>query len=439
MKIPRSILLVLAVCVLMSLALITIYSLYAQENQRALLPIILAQNFFANGQEFEPNNNFEQANGPISSGTDYSGLPNDSYDIFYFTLYEPGLITMHVTNHQVNGGQMLLYHEENGQIISIGPRDDSPPNYYMSYLAEEPGTYYLFLFVDTAQPYEPNLPYTLNVTYPMPVAETSTPTPNGTSAPLPTATPTNPSIPSATATSIASSSTPNATQLATFTATPSPTSTLPPTATPLIPGTEPVLPAGYLLYDDFDGSTGLPAKWHISGTNNLCDRDQVEGALEIHCETNANNAQITFRPKDANLTTVDGVAIAANVSSSDWQAELGLDLDIFENEVWTRRYTFELGPNSIELVEYYPHNNWQHVSLGIMAPITGADPHVLQIEIESDTIVFSFDGVPVPLQTPPTLPANLSDRTWLFEGYILSTGGLLELDSKLYWSAYAPN
>lgn len=158
------------------LVLVTIYRLRAQENQRAFLPAIHSNSFFANGQENEPNNNFAQANGPIQSGTDYIGLPNDSYDIYYFTLNEPGLITMQVTSHQVNSGQMLLFHEENGQIIAIGPRDDSPPNYQINYLAEDIGTYFLFLFVDMAQPYQSNLPYVLNVTYPSATAITPTPT-----------------------------------------------------------------------------------------------------------------------------------------------------------------------------------------------------------------------------------------------------------------------
>ncbi len=428
------------------LILVTIYRLRAQENQQVFLPAIHANSFFANGQENEPNNNFEQANGPIQSGTDYIGLPNDSYDIFYFTLNEPGLITMQVTNHQVNSGQMLLFHEENGQIVTIGPRDDSPPNYQISYLADDIGTYFLFLFVDMAQPHQSDTPYSLNVTYPRATAVTATPSPNETPTSSPTSTATQLPTPTVFPSSTAAIPTLEATQIATNTTTPTTTPTTPTTtptplptstatATPLVPVGEPSLPAGYQFYDNFDGPSELPAKWHISGTNNLCDRDQVDGTLEMHCETNSNNAQLSFRPKDDSVNSADGIAVAVNVSSADWQSEFGLGLDIFADDTWLRRYTFELGYNSIELVEYYPDNNWQSVSLGIMAPITGSDPHVLQIEIESDNLAFYFDGAPVTLQNSPTLPPDISDRSWLFEGYILSTGGFLELDSTVFWSA----
>ncbi|MFQ5616064.1 MAG: LVIVD repeat-containing protein [Anaerolineales bacterium] len=78
---------------------------------------LLTHNFISyfNGPwEKEPNNTASQSNGPLRSGTDYFGYPNDTNEYFSFFLDTPGQITVDLSNHTGQGVQLMLYDQPTG-------------------------------------------------------------------------------------------------------------------------------------------------------------------------------------------------------------------------------------------------------------------------------------------------------------------------------------
>jgi hypothetical protein len=125
------------------------------------LPLILKDyhTYFEGPWEQEENNSPAQANGPIRSGVQYSGYPNDDNDYFYFTTGANGTITVNLTGHTGAGVQLLLYYQLTNDLKVI---DNSAP-YEITYNGA-PGNYYVRIY--TASSFNNTSPYTLWVTYP---------------------------------------------------------------------------------------------------------------------------------------------------------------------------------------------------------------------------------------------------------------------------------
>ena len=80
--------------------------------QTLFLPSVLRERppYFAGPAEFEPNNNQNEATGLLCSGYEYTGLPNDRYDIFSLEAAS-GLVIVNLTNHLPSGVQLQLHHQ----------------------------------------------------------------------------------------------------------------------------------------------------------------------------------------------------------------------------------------------------------------------------------------------------------------------------------------
>ncbi len=156
------------------------------------------------------NNSKAQAltNGYLISGETYFGKANDSID--FYALYAPSGGTFHieVINHDVDGGQVLLYHSSDPAFIK---RSTTPPDHEIVASSILEDVFFVLIFTDQNKRYNPDVDYELTVTYSNPNLTTVTPFP--TICP-PTQTPTV---------------TPSHTPTATATATATPTATPPPT------------------------------------------------------------------------------------------------------------------------------------------------------------------------------------------------------------------
>jgi len=112
--------------------------------------------------ETEPNDWFDQANGPIKNNVDVTGefTSNDIQDIFYFNVTSPGMVDITVTaDHTIVN--WLLFKESNTNDYVAYATQMTDTQLIGSYDAA-PGKYYLKLYKmegDTA-------PYTINVTLP---------------------------------------------------------------------------------------------------------------------------------------------------------------------------------------------------------------------------------------------------------------------------------
>lgn len=131
------------------------------QTSRVYLPLALHNfiNYYKPITETEDNDVKDQANGPIRSDQDYTGLPNDAYDYFYFTSLFPGPITVDVTGQTGSGVQLLLVSD------ALPPPliQDYEPPFHIDLDNAPAATYYVVVY--TASGFN-DAPYTLRVTYP---------------------------------------------------------------------------------------------------------------------------------------------------------------------------------------------------------------------------------------------------------------------------------
>ncbi len=128
---------------------------------RTHLPLTLRDylTYFEGPWEVEPNNTYLQANGPLRSGRDYYGYPNDEKDYFSIYVRRSGTITIDLSNHTGQGVQLQLFYQSTANRVAY----DLDPPYHITYNGQ-PGWYYIYIY--TAGGYHQATPYTLRVTFP---------------------------------------------------------------------------------------------------------------------------------------------------------------------------------------------------------------------------------------------------------------------------------
>ena len=132
----------------------------------APLTLFVPKLCFAGPNEKDPNNNADQANGPLCHGATIRGLPEDKFDYFMFDTTQPGQVAATVSDHYGEGVQLALYF---GGCCSVSQRVDIDPGQAdglnVSYTAGQPGRFYIIIYSATPKPDEPR-PYTLQVEFP---------------------------------------------------------------------------------------------------------------------------------------------------------------------------------------------------------------------------------------------------------------------------------
>jgi hypothetical protein len=133
----------------------------APPANRVALPLVLRNHvaYFEGPFEVEDNDAYLQANGPLRSGRDYSGYPDDSRDYFSIFTLDSGLITIALSNHVGSGVQLQLFYQTTDNRLAY----DLDPPYQITYNGP-PGTYYIYIFTESG--FNGVTPYTLRVTYP---------------------------------------------------------------------------------------------------------------------------------------------------------------------------------------------------------------------------------------------------------------------------------
>jgi len=129
------------------------------------LPLTLRDyvHYFDGPWEIEPNNTYQQANGPLISGDDYYGYPNDARDYFSIYTRQAGEITVNLTGHTGQGVQLQLWYGPPRADGSnrVGVKNTSP--YQITYTGSA-GWYYIYIYTESG--HNEDARYTLRVTYP---------------------------------------------------------------------------------------------------------------------------------------------------------------------------------------------------------------------------------------------------------------------------------
>lgn len=132
-------------------------------TQRTLTLPITRRNYFAfvGPNEHEPNNDWNLANGPLRSGSDYYGYVDDEMDIYYFDTTHTGKVIADLMNMPAGDIQFQLYSVAD---LSKPLVYDTEAPFHLEYTISVPaGKYYLLIYNTTLNP---AVQYTVKVTYP---------------------------------------------------------------------------------------------------------------------------------------------------------------------------------------------------------------------------------------------------------------------------------
>jgi hypothetical protein len=108
--------------------------------------------------EQEPNYPLANANGPLLSGLNYYGYPNDTDDYFYFQVASRGQVTIDLTNHSDQSVQLLLRTPAGDPITFV----NQPPYHLVATV--DPGRYYVHIYATGG--FNTTTPYTLRAVFP---------------------------------------------------------------------------------------------------------------------------------------------------------------------------------------------------------------------------------------------------------------------------------
>jgi hypothetical protein len=134
---------------------------------KVFLPLVFKDHklAFEGPFEQEDNDSTAQANGPIHSGQDYQGYPDDANDYFSFSTGATGDIAINLSNHIGSGVQVILYYQTTDQRVEpVCQKPDGGTSCAITYPSQPGGLYYLRIY--TASGFNTTTPYTLRVTYP---------------------------------------------------------------------------------------------------------------------------------------------------------------------------------------------------------------------------------------------------------------------------------
>jgi hypothetical protein len=126
---------------------------------RLYLPVLFKNylHYFDGSCEIEPNNTYTQANGPLRSGLNYCGYPDDAKDYFSVYLGSGGTITVDLTN-DVAVGQLQLFYQSTANRVAI--------DLAARHIAYTGAAGWYYIYIATTAGFSSVTPYTLRVTYP---------------------------------------------------------------------------------------------------------------------------------------------------------------------------------------------------------------------------------------------------------------------------------
>ncbi len=121
--------------------------------------------YFEGPWEVEPNNSYQQANGPLRSGKLYYGYSNDDgypeynkdYSSFYMS--KPGSIRANMSNHPGVEPELQLFYQTTSNLVGWCRGASCEVSH-----SGNAGWYYIY--ISAAPPYDTAMPYMLQVTYP---------------------------------------------------------------------------------------------------------------------------------------------------------------------------------------------------------------------------------------------------------------------------------
>jgi photosystem II stability/assembly factor-like uncharacterized protein len=113
--------------------------------------------------EVEPNNDPQNATGPLLFSQDYHGFHNDGKDYFSINIPADGNISIYLTGVPSQGMQLQLYDQSLNPLIMDYDADQD--GVYKITYSVSAGIYYICVFT-TPENYNTDTPYTLRVTYP---------------------------------------------------------------------------------------------------------------------------------------------------------------------------------------------------------------------------------------------------------------------------------
>jgi hypothetical protein len=159
----------------------------------------------------------------------------------------------------------------------------------------------------------------------------------------------------------------------------------------------PIVPNGYILYDDFTDLSTLEKHWWFEDSHKLCTTFTVEnGKLTFDCV----NSETTDLPASLRIvtpyTTVHGIAALVKIDQSGGPFQLASGWKCTDGT--ERAYNMSLSDKYVEIYLYYPQEDWRNVLLTDPEFAVPGRAHLLQIESIPGNVQFIIDGKILPLK-----------------------------------------
>jgi len=134
-------------------------------SEMAFLPMIMRcfLVYFAGLFEVEDNDGASQANGPLSSGQNYYGYPDDRWDAFSIYLCNRGDIKVKLDDHVGEDVRLQLYYQSTDHDADM---ETKTRPYRLDWDDAPAGKYYIAILIKDKDSYSSSVRYTLHVTYP---------------------------------------------------------------------------------------------------------------------------------------------------------------------------------------------------------------------------------------------------------------------------------
>jgi hypothetical protein len=197
-----------------------------------------------------------------------------------------------------------------------------------------------------------------------------------------------------------------------------------PCSTPTMP-TALLIPAGYVLYDDFDAANAMEANWQPIDPESLCTWEVRAGQLFFECKNNSSEQKMATLGPSRPADKITGVAAIVSLERTGGPFQLITSWqNLKDDSRWA--YHLEATPEGVRAIKYDLKTQWDFPILLGEESVTPGVAHQLQIERTDDSILFLLDGRQFAAETAVHISSQLAMVYWDFDLLVQGNGNSIK-------------
>jgi hypothetical protein len=194
----------------------------------------------------------------------------------------------------------------------------------------------------------------------------------------------------------------------------------PPTIPPAL-----LIPAGYVLYDDFEAANALEANWQWDDRQGICASEVRAGQLLFECKNDSSQEKGAYLHPSHPADKTTGVAAVVSLEKTGGPFQLVTKWqNLTDGSGWA--YHLEATPEWVRAIKYDLKTNYDHPILLGEETVTPGVPHQLQIERTDDSILYLLDGRQFAAETAVHISPQLAMVHWKFDLVVKENGNSIK-------------